>query len=102
MHRYEILLPLRHNDGSPVPDPIIAAVVIRLREKFGAVSVETQQIRGIWEHQGAIYRDELARVFVDVSDSLEIRGWFREFKEQLKTDFRQVDIWIVAHPIEVI
>src|SRR5205823_5033705 len=60
--RFEILLPLRFNDGQPVPDDLIADTLLELRQQFGAVSSETQIIRGIWEHQGQSYRDDLVRV----------------------------------------
>jgi len=60
--RFEILLPLRFNDGSPVPDDFIADALVELRGKFGAVSAETQRIEGQWQHAGQVYRDELIRV----------------------------------------
>lgn len=44
--RFEILLPLRFNDGSAVQDSFIAEGLIELRHKFGAVSSETQRIEG--------------------------------------------------------
>ena len=102
MRRYEILLPLRHNDGTPVPDDLVGGVLTRLRERFGAVSFETQTIRGLWQHDGQVYRDDLFRIFADVADTTENRAWFLTLKEQLKRDFQQLDIWIVTHPIEVL
>ena len=102
MRRYEILLPLRHNDGSPIPDDLVGGVLVSLRERFGAVSFETQTIRGLWQHEGQIYRDDLVRIFTDVADTAENREWFLALKEQLKHDFQQLDIWIVTHQIEVL
>ena len=102
MRRYEILLPLRFNDDSPVPDDLVGGVLVTLRVRFGAASFETQAVRGVWQHEGHVYRDDLARIFVDVLDTAENRSWFVEFKEQLKRDFQQLDIWIVTHPIEVL
>ncbi len=102
MRRYEILLPLRFNDGQPVPDEMVGSVICALRERFGAASFETQTIRGLWQHEGQVYRDDLVRLFVDVADSEETRDWFRAFKEQLKSNFQQLDIWIITHPIEVL
>ena len=102
MRRYEILLPLRFNDGSPVPDALVGEVLIAIREHFGAASFETQTIRGIWQHEGEVYRDDLVRVFADVADSAENRAWFLQLKERLKRDFDQLDIWMITHPIEVL
>jgi hypothetical protein len=100
--RYEILLPRQFNDQQPVPDELIADTVLELRQQFGSVSSETQIIRGLWEQEGKLYRDELIRVFVDVADSAENRQYFKEFKERLKVRFRQLDIWLTTYPIEVI
>ena len=48
MRRYEILLPLRFNDGAPVPDELVGGEMVALQDQFGAVSFETQTIRGQW------------------------------------------------------
>ena len=100
--RFELLLPLRFNDGQPVPDEAIGGALLELRERFGAVSCESQTIRGMWQHEGNVYRDELVRVFVDAPDSPESREFFLVFKERLKAQFQQIDIWMTTYPIEVL
>src|SRR5579884_3748599 len=100
--RFEILLPLRFNDGQPVPAELIVETLLELEQRFGAVSSETQTIQGLWRHQGHSYRDDLTRLFVDVADSPENFAFFREFKERLKARFQQIDIWTTTYPIEVI
>jgi hypothetical protein len=80
LRRYELLLPLRFNDGQPVPDALIADTLVELEQHFGAVSSETQNIRGQWRHQGQAYRDELVRVFVTrhLDDDLSDRGHLKK------------------------
>jgi hypothetical protein len=102
LRRFEILLPLRFNDGQRVGDEIIADLLLQLERQFGAVSSETQTIRGLWQHEGQSYRDDLVRVFVDAPDSPETRRFFIEFKEVLKTQLKQIDIWMTTYPIEVL
>ena len=102
LRRYEILLPSRFNDGSPIPPELIADTLLELEEKFGAISCETQIIHGLWRQEGVTYRDSLARVFVDVPDSLENRQFFVQFKERLKERFQQQEIWLTTFPIELI
>ncbi len=102
LRRFEILLPVRFNDGQPVPDELIADTLLERRQQFGAVSSETQVIRGIWEQQGQIYRDDLVRVFVDVPDVSESRQFFVDLKDRLKSRFQQLDIWMTTYPIEVL
>ncbi len=98
--RFEILLPLRFNDGQPAPDELVGGAVLELREQFGAVSCETQTIRGVWQHEGRVYRDDLVRIVVDAPDTPESREFFVEFKERAKTRFKQLDIWLTTYLIE--
>jgi hypothetical protein len=100
--RYEVLIPLRFNDGTLVPDELIAETILEFRARFGAVSSETQVIRGQWEHQGEVYRDEHMRLFVDVLDLPENRDFFQQLKERLKERFKQLDIWMTSYSIEVL
>jgi hypothetical protein len=39
--RFEILLPLRFNDGQPIPNELIGVTLLELEQRFGAVSSET-------------------------------------------------------------
>jgi hypothetical protein len=100
--RYEILLPRRFNDGQLIPPRWLTEAVIELRERFGAASCETQIIRGEWEEAGEIYRDDLVRVFVDAEDTPANRDFFLQFRERLKSKFRQLAIWMASHPIDVL
>lgn len=102
VRRFEVLLPLRLNDGTPVPDAAVADTLLELEERFGAVSCESQTIRGRWRFEGQSYRDDLVRVFVDVPDELGNREFFVGYKEQLKARFQQLDIWMTTYLIEVL
>jgi len=102
LRRYEIFLPQKFNDGTPVPDQLLADTLLELRQRFGAVSCETQPIQGAWEQEGRVYRDDLIRVFVDVVDLPANREFFQQFKEQLKRRFQQVDIWMATYPVDIV
>jgi hypothetical protein len=99
--RYEVLLPLKFNDGGPIPRDLISTTLEELRSRFGALSVETQTIHGTASYLASEY-DDLVRVFVDVEDSSDAQEFFTEFKERLKQRFGQWDIWITTYPVEVI
>jgi hypothetical protein len=102
VRRFEVLLPLRFNDGTPVPDEAVTETLVELEQRFGAVSCETQTIRGRWRYEGQSYRDDLMRVFVDTADEPESREYFVECKERLKARFQQHDIWMTTYLIEVL
>src|SRR5947208_14413874 len=91
--RYEILLPRRYNDGRRVPARLVTETMVELRERFGAASCETQTIRGQWQHQGSVYRDDLVRVFADVEDTPENRQLFVSFKDRLNSRLQQMEVW---------
>jgi hypothetical protein len=73
-----------------------------LESRFGAVSWDSQVVRGIWEHEGVVYRDNNTRLVLDVDDSSENRAFFTSLKETLKKRFGQIDIWITSHTVDVI
>lgn len=102
LRRYEILLPSQFNDGRPIPPDLVADTLHELEQAFGAVSCETQTILGLWRREGELYRDSLARVFVDAEDTPQNRQFFVQFKERLKNRFQQKDIWLTTYPVEVI
>jgi hypothetical protein len=102
VRRFEVLLPLRFNDGTPVPDEAVADTLIELEERFSAVSCETQTTRGRWRADGVCYRDDLIRVYVDAPDETDSREYFLAAKERLKARFKQLDIWMTTYLIEVL
>jgi hypothetical protein len=102
LRRFEVFLPLRFNDGQPVPEALGAEVFLDLRERFGATSCETQVIRGVWRRGEALFRDDLTRMFVDVPDTRENMEFFTQYKERLKERFQQVEIWITTYLVEAV
>ncbi len=99
--RFEVLLPLRFNDGREVPAEWIADAVLEIVDHFGAASYETQKVEGHWRHGAIVYRDDLVRAIVDVADTSENRQWMRQFKDRWKVRLEQLDLWMVSHRIEV-
>ena len=100
--RYEILLPLQFNDGQDVPVSLLWQTLDELEGHIGAVSWESQVVRGFWQHEGGVFRDNNTRLFMFVQDTPENRAFFIALKETLKERFQQVDIWITSHAIDVI
>jgi hypothetical protein len=100
--RYEILLPLRFNDGTEIPKALLAQTIQELEDRFGAVSCETQVIQGRWRSGGTAYRDELMRAWVDAEPTPEVRAFFDTLKARAKKRFQQLEIWVTSHSIEVL
>jgi hypothetical protein len=100
--RFELLLPIKLNNGQLVANEAFADTMLELERRFGAVSSETQTIEGLWRHEEHVYRDESIRIFVDVPHTEENREFFIGFKEILKERFQQLDIWMTTFPLEVL
>ena len=102
LKRYEILLPLTYNDGSPIEPEKFEQTIEELINQFGAATFDSVIASGHWVYKGILYKDELIRFRVDVGESSETRKFFEEYKKVLKERFNQIDIWITVNDIEVI
>ena len=99
LRRYEILVPLTFNDGKRVPEKLLTKTREELRGRFGAISTESQVIRGE-DEDTAGGSDQLIRIFLDVADTPENRRFFGDLKERLKARFKQDEIWVITHAVE--
>jgi hypothetical protein len=100
--RFEILLPLQHNDGTRIDEVLINATWRELVAEFKAVTVEPTPLRGLWVDDGREYEDVLIKRVIDLEDTPAVRHFLGEFKERLKVRFDQVEVWITAHSIEIL
>jgi hypothetical protein len=99
--RFEVLLPLRFNDGRRVPGTWISDVILEVVDRFGAVSHETQIVEGHWKHEGILFQDNLVRIVVDVPDTAANRTWMKQFKSRWKKRLEQIELWMVSYRVEV-
>ena len=99
--RYEILLPTRYNDGSPVEDEKVRLVVQELRDQFGGLTFYPEQLRGVWLHEGQKFEETNVRIVLDVEDSSETTEFLSRYKQTLKERFRQIDLWIISYEIRI-
>jgi len=101
LRRFEVLLPLRFNDGSEIPQELLGEALNEIVDRFGAASFETQAVVGQWQHEGTMYRDELSRLIVDIRDTAKNRKWMKQFKTRWKERLRQLEIWMTSFQIEL-
>jgi hypothetical protein len=98
--RYEILLPLKYNDGEPIPAEVLYQTREDLLARFDGVNFLPHPILGIWIHEGHRYEDESVRLTIDVDDTEENQFFFINLKAILLERFQQLEIYIVSYPIE--
>src|SRR5947209_18295036 len=100
--RYEILLPLVHNDRRPVNPEKFQQTRDELIAQFGALSFYPQPVLGVWLHQGTRYEDESVRISIDVDDSSENQLFFVQLKANLLERFEQIEVYIAHYPVDIL
>jgi len=98
--RYEILVPLRFNDGSQVPSYLHDRTVDELTSIFGGCSMHACS-EGVWKDAGVIYRDTNRTIVVDVYESI-CTATLRAIQDTRKERYQQHSIYIVHYPIEIL
>ena len=101
LRRFEVLLPVRFNDGAEVPEERLGEAFNEIVDHFGAASFEKQAIEGRWHDEGTLFRDELSRLVVDVPDTVKNRNWMKWFKKRWMDRLGQFQLWMVSYPVEL-
>ena len=93
MKLIEIFLPLSDNSGRKIARSALAGTRRELIERFGGLTAYSRSpARGFWKDDGKVARDEIV-VFEVMSKRLD-RGWWRNYRRNLETRFRQKEIVI--------
>jgi hypothetical protein len=96
-----VLLPVRFNDGSDVPEEMLGEAVNEIVEQFGAVTFYKQTAEGHWRHDETLFRGDLALIVVDIPDTEKNRKWMKAYKARWKRRLEQLEIWMVSYRIEI-
>jgi hypothetical protein len=99
--RFEFLLPTKYNDGTEIDPEKLNQTTRELSARFGGLAQDLVQVHGLWSHNKETYFDDLIRLRIDTPD-VEAVAFLRTYKKALKNRFKQLDIWITAHTIEII
>ena len=104
MREYRIYLPLKYNDGSVIEADKVRRIKSELVDRFGAVTVSSllAPYQGTWKYGGVEFLDDIITIEVVASDDRATKKFFKDFKERLKRELRQIDILITTHGIQVI
>jgi hypothetical protein len=92
---------LNYNDGSEIEEEKFDRTADELCDRFGGVTQDTVRVTGTWKYGGTRYRDILYRIRVDTTERTA-RAFLKAAKEVWKERFRQLDIWITSHEIDVL
>lgn len=98
--RYEILLPLKFNDGEPVPPELIKLTIADVLARFDGMTMGPHHVTGMWQTDGQRFEDDLIRFVIDVDDTDENQFFFVNLKTTLLERFHQIEIYMVSYPID--
>jgi hypothetical protein len=99
---YDIFLPLRYNDGSPIELVKFRDLKEDLLSDFTGLTFFPQANHGFWKLGDVTYRDEIVIFRVLASDSRHARRILRQLKEELKKSSAQEEILIVERDVEAL
>lgn len=102
MYLTQLLLPLYDNDGQALPKALFDDVRNELMEQFGGLTAYARApANGLWqENDNRAVRDDL--VIYEVMASELDRAWWANYRASLEARFRQEQLLIRAHPVEVL
>jgi hypothetical protein len=102
MHLVQVLLPLFDNNGQVFEEALYLAVKDTFARKFGGVTAYVRSpAEGAWHGPtGAASHDEIVILEV-MTDRLD-RRWWRKMRSELARAFRQEQLVIRTHPIEIL
>lgn len=102
MKEYDIFLPLRYNDGSPVETDKFQQLQAKLLEEFAGLTYFPQVNQGFWKLGSITYRDEIVIYRVLAADSRKARKFLLKLKKRLKREFDQEEILIVERDVDAL
>ena len=102
LHEYDLFVPLRYNDATPVEKDKLARLRQLLVDQLGGLTDLRQRFDGVWKIGGVDFRDELVVYRVLAEPACNLRVFFKRMKEQLKAELGQKDILIVERRINVL
>jgi hypothetical protein len=102
VREYEIYVPLSDNAGRPIDPAKIEKLKRWLVERFGGLTHFPQENEGLWRVGRHTFRDRIVIIRVVASDTGLAERIFSQLKEDLKRDWNQEDVLIIARDISVL
>jgi len=98
---YEVYIPLKYNDGSPIDPRILDHLGERLLETFGGYTFNPQPHRGAWRMGDVTFHDEIVIFRVLTGKTRSAARFFKQLRGDLEKELRQEKVLIIAYPAEI-
>lgn len=102
MYLIQILLPLYDNDGQAFTQNDFLKVRDALSERFGGITTYMRSpARGLWkETEDTTVHDDIV-IYEVMTDELD-RAWWKRYRRQLASDFRQALLIVRVSEVELL
>jgi hypothetical protein len=98
MKLVQILLPVRDNRGRKFKGALYSDVHSELVRRFGGLTAYTRSpARGLWKSEGSTKRDDM--IILEVMTKRFDRTWWKKYRQDLESKFRQDEIIVRAHEV---
>lgn len=84
----QLFLPLEDNEGEPMPDELLEALVAKAVDDFGGATLRNPST-GYWEHRGRVITDEIQILEIDIPSTLEAKNKVVELARIVKVEMNQ-------------
>lgn len=102
MHLIEIFLPLADNQGQRQPSALFEQVRHELTERYGGLTAFTRSpAKGVWQDDGDNRQQDDIVIYEVMHETLD-REWWRHYKTELEARFKQEEIVIRVHQVDMI
>jgi hypothetical protein len=99
---YDLFIPLKYNDGSPVEARIFHELQQVLVAQFGGLTFFPQPNQGFWTVGDVTYRDEIVIYRFVTTKARVARHFLVKLKEKLKRILKREEIFIVERDVKVL
>lgn len=96
---YEIFVPLKYNDGTPVEARKFQDLQQDLLAQFPGLTFSPQPKQGFWTMAGVAYRDEIVIYHVITPKVRAARRFLKLLKKRLERELRQEKILILERDV---
>jgi hypothetical protein len=99
---YDLYVPLLYNDGEPVEAEKLSRLKTRLIDQFGGLTHFPQENEGFWKIGNVSFRDQIVILRVLTDEPLKAQLFLAQIKKEMKKDWQQQDVLIVAREVKIV
>ncbi len=102
LREYELYVPLCRNDGEPINPAKLSGLKQRLVDEFGGLTHFPQENEGFWKVGRHTFRDRIVIFRVLADDPARAEQVFARLKVDLKREWEQQDVLIIARDVSLV